>query len=313
MQFMSGRKKQNKEQFRFGIGEWYGKSFIHLTIEERRFFALLQHQKKKDRQSQPCPPRLAENPDAVCTKAGGVCSIRVYKLSDNEVTIHVSNLGKLVTTCPYRFNEGEIIFHWVGKTILDCPDSTIVNEVGFLANDKEIMGVSQGNDDVGRIDKVLVNPNKEPISWCALEIQAVYFSGASMKKDFDNIVTYSKDSIPFPVGVRRPDFRSSGPKRLMPQLQIKVPTLRRWGKKMAVVIDRSFYDSIGDMGEIKDLSNSDIAWFVVRYKEEKMKQAILEPDFVIYTTLERTVEGLTGGTPVSLNEFEKRIKNKLKK
>lgn len=81
---------------------------------------------------------------------------------------------------------------------------------------------------------------------------------------------------------------------------------------MAVVIDRSFYDSIGDMGKIKDLSNSDIAWFVVRYKEEEEnKKAILEPDFVIYTTLERTVEGLTGGIPVSLYEFEKRIKIKL--
>lgn len=311
MQFMSGRKKQTKDQIRFGIGEWYGKSFIHLTIEERRFFALLQHQKKKDRQSQPCPPRLAENIDAVCTKEGGVCSIRAYKLSDKEVTIPEGNWGKLVTTCPYRFNEGKIIFHWVGKTILDCTDSTIVNEVGFLEKDKEIMGESQGRDDVGRIDKVLVNPNKEPLSWCALEIQAVYFSGASMKKDFDNIVINSKDGLPFPAGVRRPDFRSSAPKRLMPQLQIKVPTLRRWGKKMAVVIDRSFYDSIGDMGKIEDLSNSDIAWFVVRYKEEEMKQAILEPDVVIYTTLERTVEGLTGGKPVSLNEFEKRIKNKL--
>jgi len=82
---------------------------------------------------------------------------------------------------------------------------------------------------------------------------------------------------------------------------------------MAVVIDRSFFDSIGDMGKMKDLSNSDIAWFVVRYKEEEMKQAILEPDFVVYTTLERTVEGLTGGTAVSLNEFEKRIQIKLNK
>lgn len=309
---MSERDKQTKDIFRYGIGEWYGKSFIYLTIEQRRFFASLQRQRKKDRQSQPCPPRFAENPNAICTKAGGVCSLRAYKLSDNEVTIPGGDLGKLVTTCPYRFNEGKIIFHWVGTTILDCPDSTIVNQVGFLEKDKEIMGERQGRDDVGRIDMVLVNPNNDVLSWCALEIQAVYFSGASMEKDFDNIFINSKDSLLFPIGHRRPDFRSSGPKRLMPQLQIKVPTLRRWGKKMAVVIDRSFYDSIGDMGKIKDLSNSDIAWFVVRYKEEEEnKKAILEPDFVIYTTLERTVEGLTGGIPVSLYEFEKRIKIKL--
>jgi hypothetical protein len=133
-----------------------------------------------------------------------------------------------------------------------------------------------------------------------------------MKREFDFIAHQDIERLPFPVGRRRPDYRSSGPKRLMPQLQIKVPTLRRWGKKMAVVIDRSFFDSIGEMGHVDDLSNCDIAWFVVKYEEDS-KIAILKRDFVRYTTLEKTVEGLTGGTPVSLREFEKRIKQKLKK
>lgn len=42
--------------------------------------------------------------------------------------------------------------------------------------------------------------------------------------------------VPFPQVQRRPDLRSSGPKRLMPRLQIKVPTISRWGEEMAVVI-----------------------------------------------------------------------------
>jgi len=152
-------------------------------------------------------------------------------------------------------------------------------------------------------------PAQAPAEACGYILRAVYFSGESMKKEFDNIAHFDQDGIPFPVGKRRPDYRSSSPKRLMPQLQIKVPTLRRWDKKMAVVIDRSFYDSIEDMGSVKDLSNADIAWFVVKYNEKEKKQ-VLEPDFVICTTLERTVEALTGGTPVSLYEFERRIKNK---
>jgi hypothetical protein len=96
----------------------------------------------------------------------------------------------------------------------------------------------------------------------------------------------------------------------MPQLQIKVPTLRRWGKKMAVVVDRNFFDALGKMADVKDVPSCDIAWFVVKY-EETDRDAILAPDFVRLTTLERAVEGLTGGDPVTLEVFEARIREKL--
>ena len=50
------------------------------------------------------------------------------------------------------------------------------------------------------------------------------------------IAAYEGDRLPFPIG-QRPDYRSSAPK-IMPR-QIKVPALRRWGKKM-VVADHFF-------------------------------------------------------------------------
>ena len=308
---MKTERKQTRDLFRFGIGEWYGKLFIHLTPDERLFLAQHQQRKKKERAIQPCPPRFAENPESKCTKEGGICSLRLYKFSNHEALAEPTSPGNLVTVCPYRFDEGKMVVNWVGETILGQPESIIVNEVGFLEKPKEPFKNRKGKDDVGRIDMVLVHPQKDPFIWCALEKQAVYFSGDSMKCEFDFIAHQNIERLPFPVGRRRPDYRSSGPKRLMPQLQIKVPTLRRWGKKMAVVIDRSFFDSIGEMGHVDDLSNCDIAWFVVKYEEDS-KNAILKPDFVLYTTLERTVEGLTGGTPVSLREFEKRIKRKLR-
>jgi len=98
----------------------------------------------------------------------------------------------------------------------------------------------------------------------------------------------------------------------MPQLQIKVPTLRRWGKKMAVVVDRPFFDSIGEMDRVEDISNADIAWFIVGFENDAdggPKRLIR--DEVRFTTLERSVEGLTGGKPVPLKVFESRIRNKL--
>jgi class 3 adenylate cyclase len=82
---------------------------------------------------------------------------------------------------------------------------------------------------------------------------------------------------------------------------------------MAVVVDRAFFDSIGEMDHVADISNADIAWFVVRFEEESgAKRSRMVLDEVRYTTLERSVEGLTGGKPVPKHEFEKRIAGKLK-
>jgi hypothetical protein len=120
-------------------------------------------------------------------------------------------------------------------------------------------------------------------------MQAVYFSGKSMENDFKIMREWNGPGSPFPMVQRRPDFRSSGPKRLMPQLQTKVPTISRWGKKMAVVIDRAFWNSLGTMREVKDLSNSEIVWFVVKYEAINGHFA-LERDQLHFTTLSNAVE-----------------------
>jgi hypothetical protein len=196
----------------------------------------------------------------------------------------------------------------VGETVLGTSSPDIATEIGFLR-------AEDGNTDVGRIDMVLASQEAGAggLSWCALEIQAVYFSGRSMNEEFQSIRKHVGEQPPFPKQIRRPDYRSSGPKRLMPQLQIKVPTLRRWGKKMAVVVDRQFFEALGRMEEVEDLSNGDIAWFTVDFEEDSTGRSFkLVRGDVHVTTLERATEGLTGGTPVTLNEFEKDIRSKLR-
>jgi hypothetical protein len=96
----------------------------------------------------------------------------------------------------------------------------------------------------------------------------------------------------------------------MPQLEIKAPTLVRWGKKIAVVIDRPFWDSLGPMVEEKHASNCDIAWFVVGY-EDTGERLTLARDSVHFTTLQHAVAGLTGGIPPSKEDFEERLRSKL--
>jgi hypothetical protein len=199
-----------------------------------------------------------------------------------------------------------MIYEWIGEVILQHLAPFAAKEVGFLQSP----GGEGNGDEVSQIDRVLVVPGSVPLSWCALEVQAVYFSGDAMAREWPAIATNRAPSPPFPVGRRRPDYRSSGPKRLMPQLQIKVPTLRRWGKRMAVVVDEAFWDALGPMDEVGHVSNCDIAWFVVGYEEYSDRVALVRRA-VHLTTLERSVEGLTAGMPVSLEVFEQRIRAKL--
>jgi hypothetical protein len=297
-------KKPGKPRERYGIGEWYGRLFSSLASDDRRWLANLQRLGKRDRPPMACPFRSTSERDIPCTKEGGVFSLRLYR-KDAETNFVSPAPGDLVTTCPYRFLEAGRIFAWIGEELLGDTNPKVVTEIPFLQRSAD--GETR---DVGRIDHVLVHPAPGPMRWCALEMQAVYFSGPSMAKEFSMLRRSRSTRLPFPVAHRRPDFRSSGPKRLMPQLQIKVPTLRRWGKKMAVVVDRSFFNALGDMEAVGDVANCDIAWFVVAY-EATEGGAALRPNFVRLTTLERAVEALTGGRPVTLASFEEKIREKL--
>ena len=295
---------------RFGIGEWYGQLFHRLAVPERRGLAELQLPPTRGKPAPECPFLSAGTNNIACTKSGGVCSLRLYESDTNTGSARIApeSTGRLRTVCPSRFEEGGFIYEWVGKTILGTTNVVSVREVGFLER-IDAQG-SRASDDVGRIDRVLVVPGSNPLQWCALEVQAVYFSGDAMGREWTEIRDHKTRAVPFPAGRRRPDYRSSGPKRLMPQLQIKVPSLRRWGKKMAVVIDEDFWEGLGPMDEVGHVSNCDIAWFIVGY-DETLNGAKLALRHVRLTTLERAVEGLTAGLPVSLGDFEKRILAKL--
>ena len=286
---------------RYGVGELYGFDLSHLPADQVRKLSSAKHTKV------PCPfkPREAGQSIPKCSKQGGVCSLRQYaKGKSNRVT----PLGFPVTTCPQRFLERNLIFEWVGETLLGTKKPLVISELPFLMSDGE---TGESGDPVGMIDKVLVNPAGTTLTWCALEMQAVYFSGKSMENDFKLMRRWTTKEIPFPQAHRRPDFRSSGPKRLMPQLQIKVPTISRWGKKMAVVVDKAFWESLSTMRETRDVSNSEIAWFVVSYVSAGEGRFTLQRHEVHFTTLSHAVEGLTGGTPMSLATFESEIRARM--
>lgn len=294
---------------RYGIGEWFGHV---VSTQGRAQLKDLAQKSKSGLRAAPCPFRQAADKDVMCNKRGGVCSMQVHRQLDTGEVVAV---GSFVAMCPSRFWQDNNIFRWVGEAVLGTSSPTVIREVDFLEtvnevtdeNDDDASGedkkAQKERDAVGRIDMVLVHPD-EPHQWCALELQAVYFSGTAMSS---HLAQYENaDGLVFPDANRRPDFRSSGPKRLMPQLQTKVPTLRRWGRKMAVVIDKAFFASLGPMSKVPHLSNSDIAWFVVDFHPTSGAMTLVQQ---IYTTLESSVEALTAGLPKSQEAFEKKLQD----
>lgn len=301
------KSPKEKTRTRYSIGEWYGQNITAMPPVERKLRA------RKEVEADaitgtPCPFQLNRN----CNKKGGVCSLRLYEQKDKGP---VEGLHSPIATCPNRFLEDGMIFKWVSETLLGTSEPVVLSEIGFLdrlenpQNDQAAEDESSG-EVIGRIDNVLLHPTKTPLDWCALEIQAVYFSGKAMKQEFSMLAKHTGE-FPFPAAHRRPDWRSSGPKRLLPQLQTKTPTIRTWGKKMAVVIDEPFFGSLIGLEEERHLSNAEIVWFVVSYEPTPTGWRMV-PGKAVFTKLESSVKALTGGVPLPKEQFEAQLLNKLK-
>lgn len=306
------------ETRKFGIGEWYGELFTALTAQRRQELAEVGLRSARALPDVPCPFQRWADPAPRCNKRGGLCSVRLYTSGPATGATGVATApeDRLRTICPNCLKEDRTIYRWVGEQLLGNPDPVVLGEIGFLSRLAEESIDEQpapnadpveAAEDVGRIDNVLATiAGDRLLHWCALEIQVVYMSNSKTSEELRGVLNHTAEALPVPGRLGRPDYRSSGPKRLMPQLQIKVPSLRRWGKKMAVVVDEDFFAKLGRVEPVRHVSNCDIAWFVVSYREEDGR-ATLVPRRAIFTTLERAVEGLTAGLPVDLPEFERRI------
>ena len=271
-----------------------------------------------------CPFLSTMIPGVRCNKPSGVCTIRKY---DSEG--HIVFGDRIVTVCPNRFVQqltiGKTLFTWISEIMLDVSEPMIVKETPFLRKIvkrgkslEALEGMAvEAKEEVkkaGRIDWILVNSatsQSSELEWCAVETQALYFSGGKMRSEFD-AYAHAPSGVLFPRGKRRPDYRSSGPKRLWPQLDVKVPVLRNWGKKVVVVVDRFFYENMntlvdpfpGAKNQSERRDNADIAWFIVDY-DENLRLCVSE---VIFTTLDSSRSALNATEPLSKVDFVKNLK-----
>ena len=268
---------------KYGIAEWFGVPYAGMSASERKQMA---QAALKQMDSPMCPFQMGTPP---CNKAGGVCSIRV----DTEYP---------VITCPSRFGAGNLLPRWLAE-IVGFPEVYLATEVPFMRSP------TTGRP-AGRVDLVIAKDGNAS-AWFGLEIQAVYFSGKGMGSDFRLILECDSDVPPEPTATRRPDWRSSSAKRLMPQLQVKGPTLRQWGTKLAVAVDLPFFEAIGGPTESpsKDLNDGDIVWMVPRIDDNF--QLVAHHWEVL--TLEESCKKLLSAETIKRQEFESTLKAKLQR
>lgn len=221
---------------RYGIAEWYGEPFSDMAPSRRQ--ALARIALGKEERLPACP---FQRGNVNCSKKGGVCSIQCYGIvSENNRTNRIGTReGLPVITCPRRVEQNNLIPKWLAE-IVNFPNAFMAREVPFMRS-------TSTEKSAGRIDLVVANSKRidRRSQWFGLEIQAVYFSGKSMSADFSLLQADNEHLPPAPTAARRPDWRSSSAKRLMPQLQVKAPTLRRWFTKLAVAVDLPFFEAVG--------------------------------------------------------------------
>lgn len=121
---------------------------------------------------------------------------------------------------------------------------------------------------------------------------------------------------PYPDLVRRPDWRSSSAKRLMPQLQIKAPTVRRWQTKIAVAVDQPFFASIGgpSSNPSQDINDGDIIWLIPELvaAEDTGRYRLTRRHWEVLT-LEASTDKLLAARTISRSAFEELLVSKLTK
>jgi len=233
-----------------------------------------------------------------CTKDKANDPLGVCSIYHNE---------EIVVTCPIRFRQDWLVVEDAARFFFGKSKSwTSLSEVKLT--DKH-GGVA------GNIDLVLVAYDQRGriTDFGSLEIQAVYISG-NIRRPFENYISNRKRGREmnwkgpnFP----KPDFLSSSRKRLVPQMLYKGGILKAWEKKQAVVLQRSFFDTLPELKTVK-LEEADIAWLLYDLQlDETGKQFNLTHAKTVYTEFAPALEKITTPEPGDVEDFVGELQERL--
>jgi hypothetical protein len=226
----------------------------------------------------------------------GVCSIYHQK--------------KPVITCPIRFRE-----EWL---ITDDAASFFFDEDATWSSLTEVRLNDANGKTAGNIDVVLVAYDEEGkvYDFGALEVQAVYISG-NVRAPFEYYIEDPKNRALMDWSTQpnypRPDYLSSSRKRLVPQLLFKGGILNSWQKKIAVALNKGFYDTLPKM-ECVSKENADIAWLIYDLElaeDHGQEKYCLRKIDEVFTEFEPALNIITTPRPGKIEEFMNLLQEKL--
>jgi hypothetical protein len=275
------------------VGQPLAEVFGHLTTD---------HTEKADRyRSHRLCPFNNKVPNCTKDKAKdplGVCSIY--------------HEGHPVITCPIRFREEWLITD-------DAASFFFEKDANWSSLTEVRLSDSQGKS-AGNIDVVLVayDDKGKVYDFGALEIQGVYISG-NVREPFGYFMKDPKGRASMDWSKEpnypRPDYLSSSRKRLAPQLLFKGGILHNWQKKIAVVLNKSFFATLPKLKKVPK-AKADIAWFI--YDLELIKEKGHEPGRYslkkadeVFTGFEPALLSITTASPGKVEDFMKLLQEKL--
>ncbi|MBN2089023.1 hypothetical protein JW964_05400 [candidate division KSB1 bacterium] len=222
----------------------------------------------------------------------------------------VLNDGFPVVTCPVRFRKD-----WF---ITDDAASFFFNDGVSWSSLTEVRLNDADGKMAGNIDIVLVayDNNGKLVDFGAIEIQAVYISG-NIRDPFEYYMNDPKNrgqmEWSMQPGYPRPDYLSSSRKRLAPQLLFKGGILHSWKKKIAVALNKCFFETLPPL-ETVDKSRADMVWLIYDLAlineggQDRYKLTKIDEVFTEFTPALRTI---TTPAPGCIDDFVKLLQERL--
>jgi hypothetical protein len=228
--------------------------------------------------------------DGPCNKSSNTDPIGICSVSDGR---------EAASLCPVRFLEGGRVFADAARIAFGQPTSfAIFPEIRILqVPDPKKRG---GLKKIGKVDFVLGKISEGAVvDFCAVEVQAAYFSGTETRSALKYFI--ANQNFGTLNTFRRPDFRSSAQKRLIPQLQLKVPVFRRWGKKFFIVVDSQFFKSLPEFRTTTQ-ANSELTWLVypLARVEERYEMQLGKPIFTEWSDVETSLREGRAPDPIEI-------------
>ncbi len=225
----------------------------------------------------------------------GVCSI----LEDD---------GSIAITCPVRFrqnwriaDDAAAFFFSPGTAWTSLSEVRLSNAFGKSAGNIDL--VLAAYDDQGQV-----------IDFGAVEIQSVYISG-NIRHAFEHYMQNPSGNARMDwtkqPNYPRPDYLSSSRKRLAPQLVYKGGILNSWGKKLAVVLNRNFFNTLPALSEA-EFQEAEIAWLIYDLVlDQEQNRYQLELQRTVYTHFETALAQIATPEPGPIDQFMNLLQEKL--